>query len=554
MIISRRGFTAGALSAGLATQLPGRARAERPAELGAALAAIQSAGEAHLRYFGLPGMTLGLTAPDGFSRVLNFGYANPETRTPITDATLFQIGSISKAMTAVLLHQYAAEGRFRLSDRLSALLPAIPLPKGNTINVQHLLDHVAGLPGDAPAFPDGGLWTAYPPGVHWHYSNTAYEILGKLAEHLGGKSLSMLLNERLFAPLGMARTRGKIVAWDRLDYAQGYEAADGTIPFARGAPLAPAAWVDVTFGAGSVASTAADMTRFMRSLADAAQGRGGLGLPPGPARTFTQHFVPSDTPGMSYGNGLMHVGNAGRSYLHHTGGMVSFASSFHVDTASGMGAFASSTVSAFLEYRPRLLTRFAVDALTNGFNGHPPPEPPRLDVPINNPAAYVGDYSGPSGSFRVRSGGGVPLSILAGETEAALQPWGGEIFRTIHPDFRHFSLEFRRDGAAVTGAVWGPAVFVRAGSTVSIPKSDPALARLAGRYINDSPWIGTAMVVERGGELWIGTETPMTRLGPNLWRVGKESWSPERASFANFIDGRPQTFIFSGEKFLRHDV
>ena len=46
----------------------------------------------------------------------------------------------------------------------------------------------------------------------------------------------------------------------------------------------------------------------------------------------------------------------------------------------------------------------------------------------------------------------------------------------------------------------------------------------------------------------------MTRLGDNLWRVGDERWSPERASFANFIDGRPQTFIFSGEKFLRHDI
>jgi hypothetical protein len=54
--------------------------------------------------------------------------------------------------------------------------------------------------------------------------------------------------------------------------------------------------------------------------------------------------------------------------------------------------------------------------------------------------------------------------------------------------------------------------------------------------------------------LWIGTETPMTKIGDNLWRVGEDSWSPERASFADFIDGRPQTFVFSGEKFLRHDV
>jgi hypothetical protein len=87
-----------------------------------------------------------------------------------------------------------------------------------------------------------------------------------------------------------------------------------------------------------------------------------------------------------------------------------------------------------------------------------------------------------------------------------------------------------------------------------LPGSDSALARLAGRYINDNPWYGPSPVVERGGRLWIGTETPMTKIGDNLWRVGKDSWSPERASFANFIDGRPQAFVFSGEKFARHDI
>ena len=88
----------------------------------------------------------------------------------------------------------------------------------------------------------------------------------------------------------------------------------------------------------------------------------------------------------------------------------------------------------------------------------------------------------------------------------------------------------------------------------SPPASDPLLAKLAGRYVDDSPWWGAAIVVERGGKLWIGTETPLTAIGDNLWRVGEESWSPERASFANPIDGRPQTFYFSGEKFVRHDI
>jgi hypothetical protein len=255
---------------------------------------------------------------------------------------------------------------------------------------------------------------------------------------------------------------------------------------------------------------------------------------------------------MSYGNGLMHVGNAGRSYLHHTGGMTAFSSSFHVDVVSGVGAFASSTITGFAEYRPRLLSRFAVDALTNALAGRPLPTPPPLDTPIHNPAAYVGSYVGPSGGFEVRAG--PPLTIVTPTGETALQPWGGEVFRTTHPEFRQFSLKFEKNGAAVTGASWGPASFVRQGSTRPLPKSDPALARLAGRYVNDSPWWGTMMIVERGGRLWVGTEGTMTRIGDNSWRVGEEAWSPERASFDSFIDGRPQVLIFSGEKFLRHDI
>ena len=403
MDLSRRGFTGGALSAVLGSQLSVPALAQPRADLAAALAAIRAYGEAHRSYFGLPGMTLGVTAPDGFSTVLNFGFANAEARTPITDDTLFQVGSITKLMVAALLHQFAAEGRLRLSDRIDSLLSGFALPPGNAIQVQHLLDHVSGLPGDAPMFPQGGLWTAYAPGAHWHYSNTAYAMLGRLAEHIGGKPLGRLLEERLLMPLGMSRSRGAILGPDRLRYAQGYEAADQITPFVRGVALAPAAWVDVTEGAGCVASTADDMNRFMRSLADAAQGRAGLGLSQELAKPFTAHAVTSDTPGMTYGNGLMHVGYAGRSYLHHTGGMVSFSSSFHVDVASGVGAFASSTITAFADYRPRLLTRFAVEALTNALGGRPLPAPPRLDVVLVNSAAYVGRYAGSGGEFEVHA-------------------------------------------------------------------------------------------------------------------------------------------------------
>jgi len=152
MNLSRRTFTGGALSLVLGSQLAFRASAQARPELAAAIEAIRTYGQMHLEHFYLPGMTLGLVTPDGARTLLNFGHANRDARTPITPDTLFQIGSISKVMVAALLHQYAAEGRIRLTDRLSDLLPSIPFPKGNAIQVQHMLDHVAGLPGDAPVF------------------------------------------------------------------------------------------------------------------------------------------------------------------------------------------------------------------------------------------------------------------------------------------------------------------------------------------------------------------------------------------------------------------
>src|SRR5690242_12752119 len=168
MQVSRRGFTTGALSAAFAGQFAGPAFARQSAFSGA-IDAIRAYGEAHRRHFTLPGMTLGVTAPNGFEAVLNFGIADLEGQRPIGPETLFQIGSISKSMTSTVIHQFAAEGRLGLAQRVSDVLPAIPLPADNAVTIQHLLDHVAGLADSAPVFAAGGLRTAYPAGAHWHY-------------------------------------------------------------------------------------------------------------------------------------------------------------------------------------------------------------------------------------------------------------------------------------------------------------------------------------------------------------------------------------------------
>ncbi|GAA4724422.1 beta-lactamase family protein [Sphingomonas lutea] len=549
MTISRRAFSSGALSLAIGSQLPAAAWAQARPTLTAALNSIRAYGDAHLRHFNLPGMTLGVTAPNGFATVMNFGVADLATRALIGPSTLFQIGSLTKVMTALVIHQLAAEGRLKLSDAASALVPDIALPAASAITVQHLLDHRSGLPDFTAIAPEDGLWTGFAPGEHYYYSNTGYEVLTRIAERAGGKPLASLFAERIFAPLGMSLSRGAIVSADRARYAQGYEAADVSIPFVRGTGLVPAPWVDWDSGAGSVGSTAADMNLFLRALAQLAQARPALGLDAAAASEFVRHALPADVPGATYGNGLRHIREGGRDYFHHTGGMLSFSSAFHLDRASGVGAFASTSLSAFASYRPRLLTRFAADVMTNFLAGRALPYPSVLDTPVANIPSYIGRYSGAAGSFEIRAG--KPLTIVADGQSAELQSWGGEAFRTSHPRFRNFTLLFDRRPTGIAGAAWGPATYVRDGVTVKAAPSDPALALFAGRYTSPSPWWRTITVVEREGRLWLGTETPLTRIGDNLWRAGKDSWSPERASFRDLVDGRPQTLVFSGETFRR---
>src|SRR5205085_4977239 len=121
-------------------------------------------------------------------------------------------------------------------------------------------------------------------------------------------------------------------------------------------------------------------------------------------------------------------------------------------------------------YRPRMLTHFAVDALTNAASGRPLPALPPLDPPLANAAGYVGLYSGTSGAIEVRPGS--PLTLIANGLSAPLQPWGDDLFRTTHPAFREFSLLFERTRGAITGAGWGPLSFVRQGTSAQLARSN----------------------------------------------------------------------------------
>ena len=548
MPIDRRLFLAGLSIAVMPTvaravvTAPGATPAQR-----SALDAIAAYLEAHRNFFALP--AIGMVVTDGdFTGFIQSGTRDYERKLPLAGTELWQIGSISKSFVACICLQLAESRKLDLDADIRTVLPEAPLPAGAPFTIRGLLDHTTGLPDFAPAWPADGslLWRGFEPGTHWSYSNTAYFLLGDMIARIEGKPLAEVIAARVTGPLKMADTRGAILWADRARHTASYELLRPDIAVRQQNPLAPAPFTPQTMGAGSVTSTLPDMARYLRFLIGIGQGKGGGLVSDATARAWLANPAVQDpaAPAETYGLGLMHRSDDGRALLHHTGGMISFSSSFHVDAAANTGAFASCAIGG-TGYRPRLLTAFAVKALRLAREGKPIPPPPALGPkPVERP----GDYAGAFADATVTA---APLAIDG----AALEPVGKDLFVTAHPAFEAFPLLFVRDvGGTVIAIDHGPRRLVRAGASAPLPPTPPRLAARAGRFQSDDPWTGGVTLVARGDRLYVNGAEPLVEIGNDLWRAEDPAWSPERIGFAGLVNGRPQTLILSGRPLERRDA
>lgn len=416
----------------------------------AALRRISAYAEQHRIDHKLPGLTLVCVDRDGFTGFVRTGYSQVESRRPVAADDIFQIGSISKSFVALMIHQLAAEGKLKLSDDIRLHLPGAPLPDKPAITLTHLLQHSSGLPDDAPLYPatpDGNLWTGFAPGSAWSYSNTGYLMLGHVVSRIDGRPLAVSLHERIFRKLGMDKTLGRIMASDRARYAAGYSPLDPEAKGPAAEQLASAPWINFINGAGCVAATSRDMAAWLRFLMSAGAGKGMGLLSDADARAFTAPGI--DAPGWSapgssvgpakYGSGLAFVTVEGRTLMHHTGGMLAFSSSMHVDPVAGVACFASTNMGG-AGYRPRDLTAFACAVLRSvrepAAGLHPKPLPTKAPPAPPKPDAKPAD--GPVDPA---------LAALAGRYETD-DPWVGSLVITARPDGLYIDDEVRLERQA----------------------------------------------------------------------------------------------------------
>ncbi|SEQ24632.1 CubicO group peptidase, beta-lactamase class C family [Devosia sp. YR412] len=255
--------------------------------------------------------------------------------TSVDEHTLFEIGSISKIFTNLLLAQLVLEGKIDLDAPVSDYLPEgtmVPEFEGKPITLFDLATHTSGLPSIPPelALADpanpyqfysvdllNAFLAAFPlpraPGEKHEYSNIGTTLIGLAVSHVAGQSYEQMVQQRILDPLGMEDTT-LVVPEDKLPrFASGH---------AQGQPAGH--WdFDVFAPAGGWRSTATDMAKFIA----AASGQTETPLKPA-FDLMLERTRPAGSPAMSIGLGWMILQHAGGQIVWHngmTGGFNAFA-------------------------------------------------------------------------------------------------------------------------------------------------------------------------------------------------------------------------------------
>jgi CubicO group peptidase (beta-lactamase class C family) len=227
------------------------------------------------------GLVVGVLTKQG-RQVFGFGALTLDGDRPPDRATLFEIGSITKVFTALLLALLGQDGLVRLDDQVQLYLPeGVTLAKKGEqeITLRHLATHTSGLPrmpanflpailrdADNPYahYTEKQLYVAVadlkparPAGEKGEYSNLGMGLLGHLlVRKAGAKSYEDLVVRRVCDPLGMKDTRVTLSDGQKQRLAPGHKKAGKPTPHWTFASLQ---------GAGALLSTADDMLYFVEA-------------------------------------------------------------------------------------------------------------------------------------------------------------------------------------------------------------------------------------------------------------------------------------------------
>jgi CubicO group peptidase (beta-lactamase class C family) len=361
-------------------------------------------------------MVVGVVTPEG-RRVTSLGRLAVGDSREVGPDTVFEIGSVTKVFTAILLADMVRTGNVSANDSILQYLPADVAKHARGLKNTTLADlatHTAGFPfwpSGIPATADGarqmasysvdqlfqfvGTFEPAPDAAgRWMYSNTDVGLLGVLLARKAGSTFDSMVESRIARPLRMTSTSVAVMAAMQPRLASGHDAE-----------LKPSqAWnVPTLAAAGSLHSSVNDLLTLLAAISDPTTIVAGAM----PIMLATRR----QAPGFQQALGWMALdAGPGKGLLLHDGNTLGFASSVVYDPESRTGVVVLSNSSASVSDIARHIARPSIPL------AKPLPPAPRKTAIVIDPAlldAYSGLYEpGPGVTFTVtRERDGLTLQI-----------------------------------------------------------------------------------------------------------------------------------------------
>lgn len=285
----------------------------------------------------LLGAAVAVLLPDGRLWTRGFGVADRATGRPVTDTTLFRIGSISKMFVGVAALQQRERGSLELDDPLRELAPDLafenPWAAGHPVRLVHLLEHTAGFDDLHPAQIFAGREAAtlrqnlarhphartvrWRPGRFSSYSSPGTGSAALAVGRAAGRPFEALVEEEIFRPLGMRTATYRREEAVERGLAAGYARSESR--------EAVEYWTPPNRPAGAVNASVRDMARFVRALIRRGTLDGRRVLEPASVRRMETPAtgLAALRAGVPAGYGLQSFANERGGFLWHghTGGM-----------------------------------------------------------------------------------------------------------------------------------------------------------------------------------------------------------------------------------------
>jgi len=527
----------------------------------------------NMKAFNIPAVAVGVTNRKEQIYESSHGFSDVAAGTPLSPKMLFEIGSIGKSFTSIAILQLVEEGLVDLHEPITRYLPWFSVDTDyEPITIHHLLSHTAGIIAgpDFPGDPHYEVWSlrntqvAVQPGIFFHYSNSGYKTLGVLLEDLLGLPYGEIVQMRILDPLGMTSTKPIVTNETRDRLVVGYEAYYDDRPLSLERTLAPATWLEHAEGAGSIASTATDMSIYLRMLLNRGMGPHGRILSEDSFDLMTTPVIDSAGEGKDsfYGYGLVIREVDGHTCFYHGGGMVGYYAFIYLDMKSGLGSVV--LMNAPGGQADEEIIKYALSLARTDENQEALPEVPLIDqYRVENTKDYVGtfqiashhDREGNPRSFVLKSKEDRLIFSYKGEL-IELQKRGQDCFYVNHPDFELFLLRFGREDGQIVEAFHGPHWYINdkyeGPTSFHHPES---WEYFIGHYCAHNPWYSKIRVILRKGTLVLvhpsGEEDMLVEFEDGLFRVGKDERLPEQIRFDAVINRKAYRADLSGVEFCR---